>query len=62
VVETIQGEGGIYPISADWLRKARALADRHDALLVFDEIQCGIGRPGVHFAYQLHQPTILPTS
>ncbi len=60
VVETIQGEGGIYPISADWLRKARALADRHDALLVFDEIQCGIGRPGVHFAYQLHQPTILP--
>ncbi len=60
VVETIQGEGGICPISADWLRKARALADRHNALLVFDEIQCGIGRPGVHFAYQLHQPAILP--
>lgn len=60
VVETIQGEGGIYPISADWLRKARALADRHNALLVYDEIQCGIGRPGVHFAYQLHQPTIMP--
>ena len=60
VVETIQGEGGIYPISADWLRKARALADRHNALLVYDEIQCGIGRPGVHFAYQLHQPAIMP--
>lgn len=59
-VETIQGEGGIYPMSAEWLRKARALADRHDALLVFDEIQCGIGRPGTHFAYQLHQPAILP--
>lgn len=59
-VETIQGEGGIYPISAEWLRKARALADRHNALLVFDEIQCGIGRPGTHFAYQLHQPAILP--
>lgn len=59
-VETIQGEGGIYPISSDWLRKARALADRHDALLVFDEIQCGIGRPGTHFAYQLHEPAIIP--
>lgn len=59
-VETIQGEGGIYPISADWLGKARALADQHNALLVFDEIQCGIGRPGTHFAYQLHDPAILP--
>lgn len=59
-VETIQGEGGIYPISAEWLRKARALADRHNALLVFDEIQCGIGRPGTHFAYQLHEPAVMP--
>lgn len=59
-VETIQGEGGIYPMPAEWLRKARSLADRHNALLVFDEIQCGIGRPGVHFAYQLHEPAILP--
>lgn len=59
-VETIQGEGGIYPISPEWLRKARALADRHNALLVFDEIQCGIGRPGTHFAYQLHDPAIMP--
>ncbi|HRJ18203.1 MAG TPA: aminotransferase class III-fold pyridoxal phosphate-dependent enzyme, partial [Bryobacteraceae bacterium] len=60
IVETIQGEGGIYPISAQWLRRARELADRHNALLVFDEIQCGIGRPGTHFAYQLHEPAILP--
>lgn len=60
IVETIQGEGGIYPISACWLRRARELADRHNALLVFDEIQCGIGRPGTHFAYQLHEPAILP--
>lgn len=59
-VETIQGEGGIYPIAPEWLRKARELADRHNALLVFDEIQCGIGRPGVHFAYQLHNPVVLP--
>lgn len=60
IVETIQGEGGIYPISPQWLRRARELADRHNALLVFDEIQCGIGRPGAHFAYQLHEPPILP--
>jgi acetylornithine/N-succinyldiaminopimelate aminotransferase len=59
-VETIQGEGGIYPVSAAWLRKARELADRYNALLVFDEIQCGIGRPGAHFAYQLHSPAIVP--
>ena len=60
VVETIQGEGGVYPVPERWLRKARELADRHNALLVFDEIQCGIGRPGTHFAYQLHQPTVMP--
>ncbi len=59
-IETIQGEGGIYPMSPDFLRKARELADRHNALLVFDEIQCGIGRPGTHFAYQLHNPVIMP--
>jgi len=60
IVETIQGEGGIQPICDRWLRKARELADRYNALLVFDEIQAGIGRPGVHFAYQLHDPVILP--
>lgn len=60
IVETIQGEGGIYPISPQWLRRARELADLHNALLVFDEIQCGIGRPGAHFAYQLHEPPVLP--
>lgn len=60
IVETIQGEGGIHPISGEWLRQARAAADRVNALLVFDEIQCGIGRPGKHFAYQLHEPGVLP--
>ncbi|MGC4049654.1 MAG: aspartate aminotransferase family protein [Paludibaculum sp.] len=59
-LETIQGEGGIYPMPAELLRKARALTEQHNALLVFDEIQCGIGRPGTHFAYQLHEPAILP--
>jgi len=58
--EAIQGEGGVIPEPASWLRKARELADQHNALLVFDEIQCGVGRPGTHFAYQLHTPAILP--
>lgn len=59
-VEPIQGEGGVRPMSADWLRLLRRLADRSGALLVFDEIQCGIGRPGVYHAYQLHQPPVMP--
>jgi len=59
-VEPIQGEGGIYPMSGGWLRRLRELADRHHALLVFDEIQCGIGRPGTWYAYQLHEPPVIP--
>jgi predicted acetylornithine/succinylornithine family transaminase len=60
VLEWIQGEGGINPISNEFARKARELADRYDALLVFDEIQCGVGRPGTYFAYQLADPQVLP--
>ncbi len=60
VLEWVQGEGGIYPLSVSFARKARELADRHNALLVFDEIQCGVGRPGTYFAYQLAEPVILP--
>ena len=60
IVEWIQGEGGIFPISAEYGRKARELADRHNALLVFDEIQCGVGRPGAYFSYQLTTPVVLP--
>jgi acetylornithine/N-succinyldiaminopimelate aminotransferase len=59
-VEPIQGEGGIYPMSGGWLRRLRELADQHNALLVFDEIQCGIGRPGTWYAYQLHEPPVIP--
>jgi len=59
-IEPIQGEGGIYPMSGAFLRKLRELADRHNALLVFDEIQCGIGRPGVWHSYQLHEPPVIP--
>src|SRR6266481_3729394 len=60
VIEWIQGEGGIFPISDDYGRKARELADRYNALLIFDEIQCGVGRPGTWFGYQLANPAVLP--
>ncbi len=59
-LELIQGEGGIYPLGEEMTRKARELADRYNALLVLDEIQCGVGRPGTYFAYQLIQPAVLP--
>jgi predicted acetylornithine/succinylornithine family transaminase len=60
VLEFIQGEGGIYPVCETFARKARELADKYNALLVFDEIQCGVGRPGTHFAYQLLDPILMP--
>jgi len=60
VLELIQGEGGIVPITPEFARKARELADRFNALLVFDEIQCGVGRPGTYFAYQRTKPEVLP--
>ena len=60
VLEFIQGEGGINPVSEPFARKARELADKYNALLVFDEIQCGVGRPGAYFAYQLVDPVLLP--
>lgn len=60
VLEFIQGEGGINPISEPYARKAKELAEKHNALLVFDEIQCGVGRPGAYFAYQLLDPVLLP--
>ncbi len=60
VLEIVQGEGGIHPMTAEYVQKARELADRCNALLVFDEIQCGVGRPGVYFAYQMFEPVILP--
>jgi predicted acetylornithine/succinylornithine family transaminase len=60
MIEAIQGEGGIYPMGYEYLKLARALADRYNALLLFDEIQCGVGRPGAFFAYQLFEPPIMP--
>ena len=52
VLEPIFGEGGIRECSVEFLKECRALADRHRAALIFDEIQCGLGRTGTMFAYQ----------
>jgi acetylornithine/N-succinyldiaminopimelate aminotransferase len=51
-IETIQGEGGIRPVHAEFLELAWRLTKRSGALLMLDEIQCGLGRTGRHFAYQ----------
>jgi predicted acetylornithine/succinylornithine family transaminase len=60
ILEMIQGEGGIMPVTWEFMAKARGLADRYNALLTADETQCGVGRPGTYFAYQRSQPVILP--
>lgn len=54
IAEPVQGEGGVQPLSADVLARLRAVADANDALLIFDEVQCGLGRTGRLFAYQAH--------
>ncbi|MDP9161065.1 MAG: aspartate aminotransferase family protein [Acidobacteriota bacterium] len=60
-LETIQGEGGIRPLSTEFLQAAHELCDRTGALLILDEIQCGLGRTGRYFAYQHYgiQPDIV---
>jgi len=57
VLEPIFGEGGVYECSVEFLQECRALADRHRAALVFDEIQCGLGRTGNLFAFQTYGVT-----
>jgi acetylornithine/N-succinyldiaminopimelate aminotransferase len=52
LIEPVQGEGGIHPASAEFLAAARAIADEHGALLLFDEVQCGVGRTGTFFAWE----------
>ncbi|MGA9964914.1 MAG: aspartate aminotransferase family protein [Terriglobales bacterium] len=52
VLEPIFGEGGIYECSVEFLQECRTLSDRHHAGLIFDEIQCGLGRTGTIFAFQ----------
>ena len=61
IMETIQGEGGVYPATPEFLKGVRELCDKHNALLILDEIQCGMGRSGSMFAFQNYgiQPDIL---
>lgn len=61
IAETVQGEGGIYPANKDFLEGLRQICDEKDILLIFDEIQCGMGRTGHYFAWQAYgvQPDIM---
>ncbi len=52
IIEPLQGEGGVYPCTEEFLQAARQLCDENDALLIFDEIQCGLGRTGRYFYFQ----------
>ncbi len=55
IVEPVQGEGGLYVATNEFLSGLRALADEFDAVLIFDEVQCGVGRTGTLWAYQGYQ-------
>ena len=61
IMETVQGEGGVYPAKQEFLEGVKNLCDRYNALLILDEIQCGMGRTGSMFAYQRYgvMPDIL---
>src|SRR3989441_591916 len=52
IVEPVQGEGGVRPVDPEWLAFLRELCDARGAALVFDEVQCGLGRTGTLFAYE----------
>lgn len=62
--ETVQGEGGIYPASEEFMKKVRALCDERDILLILDEVQCGMGRTGYMYAWQKYgiRPDIMTTA
>ena len=60
VIEGIQGEGGVLPLSEEFYRAVRRLADRYDALMVHDGIQCSVGRTGRYYSYQAFEPAVLP--
>lgn len=64
ILETVQGEGGIYPAEEEFLQKLRALCDQRDILLILDEIQCGMGRTGFMYAWQRYgvKPDIMTTA
>lgn len=52
ILELVQGEGGVYPLDQEYVEAVRKLADEHHALLIFDEVQSGLGRTGELFAYE----------
>jgi len=52
IIEPVQGEGGVHPVDAEWLAWLRQLCDGRRAALIFDEVQCGLGRTGTFFAYE----------
>ncbi|KAF4316123.1 hypothetical protein BBO99_00008875 [Phytophthora kernoviae] len=56
-IEPVQGEGGLYPADPEFFRELRALCDKHDTLLITDEVQCGLGRTGKLFAHELYDVT-----
>ncbi len=58
IIESIQGEGGVFPADPEFMQLAADLARQHRALLICDEIQCGLGRTGKWFAYQ--ETSVLP--
>lgn len=62
--ETVQGEGGIYPATEEFMRKVRSLCDERDILLILDEIQCGMGRTGTMYAWQRFgiKPDVMTTA
>ena len=64
ILETVQGEGGIFPATEEFLTKVRALCDEKDILLILDEIQCGMGRTGYMYAWQKYgiKPDIMTTA
>jgi acetylornithine/N-succinyldiaminopimelate aminotransferase len=55
VLEPVQGEGGVFPMPVEFIHAARKLCDRYDALLIADEIQCGLGRTGKYFGFEHYQ-------
>ncbi|MBO5165533.1 MAG: aspartate aminotransferase family protein [Lachnospiraceae bacterium] len=64
IMETVQGEGGLYPAEESFLKQVRALCDEKDILLILDEIQCGMGRTGYMYAWQKFgvKPDIMTTA
>jgi len=64
MLEAVQGEGGIYPATDEFIKGIRALCDEQDILMICDEVQCGMGRTGVMYAYQAYgvEPDVVTTA